>query len=335
LAAKLALGIGGALIVLLLAAIVLGGRSKVEIISEPSGASVLVDDELVGRTPLKRVRLRSGSELTVRKAGYIEQSLVREKGDKNRSLTIELVPRVVELTSDPAGATVKVDGREVGTTPHLLEALADGTKVVVSLEGYVGQTVTIGPGDETLSVELERAAGTEPTDPASLIAALWSRVQNTSGFSIELRASEMSGNRLPVGVPISFEIYSEAAAHLSIFTLGEDGTIVCMYPNQAHSELAVGAGEIITLPSSNDRVAGFSLETDVPYGTDRVFALASQSPFSSLPLTASSTRWLSAYPFTEAPGGVPALAFYRWIVDRLDTEPETSSLSAFEMEIVP
>jgi hypothetical protein len=201
------------------------------------------------------------------------------------------------------------------------------------MEGFVSQIVTIGPDEETISVELERATGVEPADPASLIAALWSRVETSADFSIELRPTGTTGYRLPIGIPIAFEIFSAEAAYLAIFSLGEDGTLVCMYPNQVHSQIQIEAGETMTLPTSDDRFAGFSLETDVPYGVDRVFVLGSSAPFPSLPLTATSTPWLSAYPFSNAPGGIPALAFYRWVTERLDFGPAT--LAGFEMEIVP
>ena len=114
---------------------------RVEVASNPSEASVSVDGEFRGRTPLS-IRLSPGRahRLALTKPGY--ETAARElsvAADSGRRLQIDLTPQYgdVEVTSTPA-AEVWVDGERRGSTPvklaltsisHAIEARADGFAV--------------------------------------------------------------------------------------------------------------------------------------------------------------------------------------------------------------
>lgn len=114
---------------------------RVEVASMPSEASVSVDGEFRGRTPLS-IRLSPGRahRLALTKPGY--ETAAQElsvAADSGRRLQIELKPQYgdVEVTSTPP-SEVWVDGERRGSTPvklaltsisHAIEARADGFAV--------------------------------------------------------------------------------------------------------------------------------------------------------------------------------------------------------------
>jgi formylglycine-generating enzyme required for sulfatase activity len=109
------------------------------------GAEVLIDGAAVGTTPLQNVDVAAGAHtLTVRKARYEEFTapLQIEGRRQPQNMAVELLPAwaAVELSTTPAGATVTVDGAEVGTTPLTTELLAGKHDVVVKLAAHKAWT---------------------------------------------------------------------------------------------------------------------------------------------------------------------------------------------------
>jgi len=114
---------------------------RVEVASSPSEATVSVDGEFRGRTPLS-IRLSPGRahRLSLTKPGY--ETATRElsvAADSGRKLEIELTAQYgeIEVTSTPP-ADVWIDGQRRGSTPlqmaltainHTIEARADGFSV--------------------------------------------------------------------------------------------------------------------------------------------------------------------------------------------------------------
>ncbi len=93
------------------------GPRRIQVVSDPPGAEVLVDESLVGRTPFHGPVAPGAKGLRVRLAGHhpFEGSLPRGE----EPLRIHLEPEGVPMTvlSEPEGAKVFVDREPVGTTP--------------------------------------------------------------------------------------------------------------------------------------------------------------------------------------------------------------------------
>jgi hypothetical protein len=124
---------------------------------------------LNGDNPKARATLEAllaDSRLTSSKRTQVEAELQQVKA-KISTLKLEVAE---------AGATVRVDGREVGVTPLApLELPAGSHEVSVSKAGFVTQTrtATLGPGENKVSVELAREVSTgrlivNATDDATL-----------------------------------------------------------------------------------------------------------------------------------------------------------------------
>lgn len=130
--------------------------SKLTVRSEPAGASVYVDDDYVGTTPLLEVTLDTGEHLVaVTKKGFLrreEEVVVSGKPVvMSMSLTPEppqVVPPRLKLTSS-VPARIAIDGRSLGNTPIDTDALAAGRHTVVA----------VAEGHEPLTRELELVKG--------------------------------------------------------------------------------------------------------------------------------------------------------------------------------
>jgi hypothetical protein len=112
-----------------------------QVTSTPSGAAVYLDDRMMGTTPLSRAEIGSGThELKVRKDLYREHQetfTIADGDDKTFNISLNPAFGQLKITSEPTGAKVFIEGREVGTTPYENLQLASGTlNVRLSMELY-------------------------------------------------------------------------------------------------------------------------------------------------------------------------------------------------------
>lgn len=113
-----------------------------------SGAQVLVDGEAVGETPLQQLELAAGEHaLALRKDRYesLETTVQIEGRATSQSLSLTLLPAwaMVDITTTPPGATVTIDGADVGQTPLATEVLAGNHEVLVKLAAHKAWTDNI------------------------------------------------------------------------------------------------------------------------------------------------------------------------------------------------
>lgn len=112
------------------------------------GASVTIDGEVVGTTPLVDVEVAAGEHLVEisldRYESYID-NIVIEGRQTRQGLDVGLLPAWanVGFATTPAGATVTVDGVDVGQTPLLTEILEGSHEVLIKLSAHKIWTDTI------------------------------------------------------------------------------------------------------------------------------------------------------------------------------------------------
>jgi serine/threonine-protein kinase len=161
-------------------------EGTVKIVSRPAGARVIVDGVQRGTAPLS-LALSAG-----------DHTLMLENGSEKRSLplTIESGATIaqyvdlgappgalgaLEVTADPAGARVTVDGVDRGTTPLLVSDLAPGD-----------HSVTITNGDGTVTRRVNVTAGATASVMASIApagaAAGWVSIK--APFPLEIREGD-------------------------------------------------------------------------------------------------------------------------------------------------
>ncbi|MGB3561677.1 MAG: PEGA domain-containing protein [Thermoanaerobaculia bacterium] len=106
-----------------------------------TGATVTIDGEAVGKTPLEPLELAPGEHtVLIRAARHLDftTTVTIEGGGATQALAVELVPLWAPVTFDsrPAGAVVRVDGDRVGTTPVTIDIGAGTRAVEMALAGY-------------------------------------------------------------------------------------------------------------------------------------------------------------------------------------------------------
>lgn len=143
--------------------------------SQPSGATISVDDGFRGTTPAT-LTLASGKEhrLRLSKPGYTSLGkTVTLEPESTQELRLELSPQygVVFLTSRPADAELRIDGRPAGKATQRLRLTTRAHALEISKPGYSTRRVTVTPRagvSQNVNVELKtpaavRAAATPST----------------------------------------------------------------------------------------------------------------------------------------------------------------------------
>jgi len=122
---------------------------RLEITSEPSAATVTVDGQFRGETPLA-LDLPAGPTHTVRatRAGHdpLEAKVTLQRGE-TRPLALALAPQVgeVEVVGEPADAEVIVDGEARGRVGQTLHLTAAPHQLEVRRAGYEPHRSTVTP----------------------------------------------------------------------------------------------------------------------------------------------------------------------------------------------
>lgn len=117
-----------------------GPQGELFILSEPANASVEVNGEFIGTTPLSE-RLPAGNLLVaVRREGFhTERFSLRlpENGRVSRELSLRPVYGLILMDSEPQGATVILGGIAQGTTPLALHTIRLGEhRARLTLAGF-------------------------------------------------------------------------------------------------------------------------------------------------------------------------------------------------------
>jgi len=138
---------------------------RVSLNSEPPGASVSVDGDFQGTTPLQ-LALSSGTAHTLRllKPGYqSSEQRVTLAPEEQQELRLTLSPEygTVFITARPADSTLTVDGDPAGAATRRLRLTTRTHQLEFSKPGYTSQTVSITPRagtSQNVDVTLKSAA---------------------------------------------------------------------------------------------------------------------------------------------------------------------------------
>ncbi|MEJ6539528.1 MAG: PEGA domain-containing protein [Halioglobus sp.] len=136
--------------------------------SEPAGASVIIDGDTVGKTPLQDLPLTEGEhQLRLEEARHlpIEQTLLITGRSVRQQLQLKMAPAWAKVTLDsvPSGANILLDGEPAGHTPATLEILQGERQLILQLQTYADwqQTLQVSASEnfDLGVVALQPAAG--------------------------------------------------------------------------------------------------------------------------------------------------------------------------------
>ncbi len=141
-------------------------KGRLQVTSNPAGADLYVDGSHFGYTPVILLDLTQGTKtIRVEYDGYGPESkkvTIVPGGKSTVSFALSPIFKKgsLQVTSNPAGADLYVDGSRMGYTPVTLSHLTQGTKTIrVEYDGYSPKSkkVTIVPGNRsTVSFALSR-----------------------------------------------------------------------------------------------------------------------------------------------------------------------------------
>jgi formylglycine-generating enzyme required for sulfatase activity len=205
----------------------LPGRLRIRTSPIP-GARVRVDGQELGTSPLLSPELSPGLHhievLAERYVPFADRIEV-EGGGVEQPLEIHLTPAwaAISLRTSPPGATVRIDGEDVGTTPGRFDVLAGERNLEVVLSGY-------NPWTRQLVVE----AGQPQTLPEIALREADARlalVSQPAGAQVSLGAEYRGVTPLTLSVP------SGEAHEITLFKPGYDVAVrsVQIAPGQTES----------------------------------------------------------------------------------------------------
>ena len=157
-------------------------KGRVEITTPQAGlAEVRINGEFYGPTPFSKEVDAGMHHFTIVKEGYKELSVwLRVEGDGTLTRefpllklgTVETAERPstfdVQLVSSPAGASIIVDGEELGKTPCTLKLATGNFKIRILKKYFVPRTVTLavnGPAKDAYTLTPVRSAVEFDSDP--------------------------------------------------------------------------------------------------------------------------------------------------------------------------
>lgn len=208
--------------------------------SVPPGAAVAVDGEEVGTTPLRTDGLKPGGhEVRLTLEGYRDvrrKVELRQAEERKLAETLEARQGLLRITTAPAGATVLVDGRELGTTPldgapvlvgeHSVELRLDryqpATRKVVVAEGAsVALAVTLATSPGSLEVATTpggasvlldgKAMGTTPLSLAAVaVGSHTLRLERAGHDPVERQLEVEPGGEVRLDVPLALSAAAQA-----------------------------------------------------------------------------------------------------------------------------
>jgi eukaryotic-like serine/threonine-protein kinase len=140
------------------------------ITSEPSGAEVFVDGKSHGRTPLRLDLPARAHEVIAHLDGWPdEQQKIEVDAQRENAVHFVFANGSVKITSAPGGATVILNGKDLGQTPLVIEEVKPGDVTYeLRLAGYKPSSVSgkVEPQQQTfLAARLEKSVGPAPGQP--------------------------------------------------------------------------------------------------------------------------------------------------------------------------
>ncbi|MCZ6601926.1 MAG: serine/threonine protein kinase [Planctomycetota bacterium] len=183
--------------------------ASLEIRSAPEGARVTFQGEDLGVTPLSASDVTPGEgELVVELKGYERhvENVKIDGGDAfSREITLHIILATVQITSEPAGASIFLDGEPKGEAPVNLTEFPPGDyEIRAEMEGYETKTVPaeiVGGDNPPVSISLEARPATlrVSTQPSGARIRIDGQYVGKSPLSKELSAGK---HRLEARLPL-------------------------------------------------------------------------------------------------------------------------------------
>lgn len=203
-----------ALAATLLLSFLSGCATPVPVTSNPAGATVTIGGKLVGNTPTQYQVENANKPVDVNftLAGHFPENLTYTAGSKPAPIVATLAPMTLAksfaIATDPAGATVTLNGAAVGTTPVTVPVTFTRPAKDAA---WVAQTLTVARTNyqtETLTLTAERT--TVPTIALGLLRdertyAISAANLDGAALAAEITLDGKAVGKTPYNLPIVYQ----------------------------------------------------------------------------------------------------------------------------------
>lgn len=236
-------------------------RGKISLSSQPEGATVLLDGEERGRTPITLTGISAGAhtvvlELAGRKRWEQQVSL-----DPGAEVALEGVMAGdvggVSLSTAPGGAEVYLDGVRRGVTPFASATVPPGKhEIRVALRGYADRSGSV-------TVESGQTAALE-----------WTLAPVRMSLSLRV---DRKDPRYQIGQQIAVSFKTSENCYVYIYDVAPAGTVFRLFPNAYVPVAEVKGNKEYKIPGEGYRER-VGLRVDGPAGQETFVAIASREP---------------------------------------------------------
>lgn len=136
--------------------------------AQPTAADVWIDDKAVGSTPIKDLKVETGThQLRFSADRYQSETVMLNVTGRSlaQHLAVTLTPAwaAVTIVSNPAGAIILIDGENRGSTPAQLDLIQGERQLMLQLTGYAdwqqSLEITANEAQDLGNIALQAAAG--------------------------------------------------------------------------------------------------------------------------------------------------------------------------------
>jgi PEGA domain len=277
-----------------------GREASLNIRSFPSGATVFLDDQQVGTTPLVLSRVTPGTHVVeIRLSGW---EVWNESTIAVRGSTTQVIANLMHaayslvVTSTPPSATVTLDGARRGITPLTVAGLKPRNyALVISLKGYAVISRTVDLSDPT---------------------------QSTQNFSLTQAFGKLNITSNPTGAQVVMDgkPYGVTPLKINSFPVGDYALTLKLEGSKNITDvLSVKEGIVLTKQYKFDlALGGLAISTDPPAASITIDGKATGQ---IAPFTFSTLKEGTHEVYLELPGYLP------WSGEASVSRGQTSRLS--------
>ncbi|MBR2427412.1 MAG: PEGA domain-containing protein [Lentisphaeria bacterium] len=155
----------------------IANTGRLRITSEPKDAKIFIDGEEKGLTPFNETLEQGDHEIKVTKYGfepYITNIHLKRNETRNLNALLKIQPMQLVITSKPAGAMIRINGKDYGLTPYTFQTNIPGSYTVQIMKDHFGseeRKISLEPGNPyKLDFELSSEMGALEfvTEPANV-----------------------------------------------------------------------------------------------------------------------------------------------------------------------
>ncbi len=219
----------------------------------PEGAQVILDGQTLGVSPLELSNLTPGQHtITVSKSGYSPETRTIDVASRSKSVVViqlAMLAAQLSVTSDPAGAKVILDGKDLGkVTPLQLTVEKPGNHtILVRKEGYLDEMTTLNlqAGQSSHFTPNLRRLGV--TDEIKVKKFMSGAPQGTGTVNVKVqpKGAQVAVNRRIVDKPSPVEFYLNPGIYVVDITASGYKPL--------HKEITVEKGSKVSIEETLER----------------------------------------------------------------------------------